>query len=267
MKIGLAQMDIVWENPVENIKKCEYFCNLSKVEGVDVLIFPETVCNGFTNNISSVNNSFQLFYEKMRKFSINYGFTIIYGAISPGNDKAQNQCIAFNPSGKLLWRYTKIHPFSFSKEDLFFESGTELAYANISGVCSSPLICYDLRFPEIFQAASEKAEILIVIANWPTVRIEHWDILLKARAVENQSFVIGVNRTGCGNNLDYCGHSVVINPFGQKMNPLFEDERLIAVEINPTDSVNYRDSFRLKKDRDLKLYSQLYNSMSQKQTD
>jgi len=255
-------MDISWENPFENLKKCKSFFEKAESEEADILIFPETTCTGFTNNIDSAVSMFQIIYDEIKMMAVKHKINVIYGLISAGGNKARNQSIALNSSGDVLWQYTKIHPFSYSEEDLYFQKGSEIAFGEICGVCVSPFICYDLRFPEIFQAASDKAGLLAVIANWPQKRIEHWDILLKARAVENQSFVVGVNRVGIGNDIQYCGHSSIISPSGVILNPLSEKEELIVVEIDPGESDEYRKIFKVKQDRRHELYAQFYKPVS-----
>ena len=258
IKFGLAQMDIAWEDPAANMKKCATYFTSAKAEGVGVLVFPETTCTGFTNNAGPAAAAFPYVLGEMQKMSAQHGIAAVFGAIALGQAKAQNRCIALAPSGDVLWQYTKIHPFSYSGEDRYFEKGAEIAFGEIGGSTCSPFVCYDLRFPEIFQAASGRAEILIVIANWPAARIGHWDVLLKARAIENQSFVVGVNRAGEGNGVAYCGHSAAIDPMGAAMHPVSEGAGLIAVEVDPEICHTYRQGFRVKQDRNPKLYAQFY---------
>ncbi len=119
-------------------------------------------------------------------------------------------------------------------------------------------ICYDLRFPEIFQVSSKKNQVIIVIANWPKPRIMHWDALLKARAIENQAFIIGVNRAGEGNGLLYEESSVVYSPYGERVTKKSQEE-IIYADIDIEEALRYRKEFPLKNDRREKFYKSYYS--------
>ncbi|MCI6191042.1 MAG: carbon-nitrogen family hydrolase, partial [Clostridium sp.] len=120
----------------------------------------------------------------------------------------------------------------------------------------TPFICYDLRFPEIFQIASKKSEIIIVIASWPKEREEHWVTLLKARAIENQCFIIGVNRVGEGDGLEYSGASLIFDPLGNSLNEKINKEELIIKDINLSSIKEVREKINIKRDRREKLYKE-----------
>ena len=133
---------------------------------------------------------------------------------------------------------------------MHYKSGSEIVTTVFHGAPIGAFICYDLRFPEIFQISSERSEVLFVIANWPQERIGQWDILLNARAVENQAYVLGVNRTG---GLHYCASSVAYDPFGHRIAGGTEEEIVIA-EITPGLAASYRKDFPVKQDRQRDLY-------------
>ena len=162
----------------------------------------------------------------------------------------------------MICNYSKIHPFSHGDESIYYEGGERLEYCEINNVLLSPLICYDLRFPELFQICSRKSILIIIIANWPKRRIDHWITLLKARAIENQCYVAGVNRVGCGNNILYNGNSMIINPYGIVETEKINSEGILTMDISEETVKNYRNEFKLKNDRKESLYVKLYNAYS-----
>ena len=130
--------------------------------------------------------------------------------------KAHNIALVFDSHGKEVAKYSKLHPFNYANEGKYFASGNETIKFELDGVACSVFICYDLRFPEIFRQIAEEVEVIFVIANWPHTREMHWQNLLIARAIENQCFIVGVNRIGNdGVGLKYNGSSMVINPSGE----------------------------------------------------
>lgn len=119
------------------------------------------------------------------------------------------------------------------------------------------MLCYDLRFPEIFQIASKKADVILVPANWPEARTEHWKCLLRARAIENQVYIFGINCVGKNNGLNYSGHSCIIDPNGKVLEELSDREGVLSFELK-NDVKKIRDGFPVKRDRREDLYSRLY---------
>lgn len=168
----------------------------AKEKQVDFVIFPEMTLTGFTLNPETYGEdrknspSIAFFREEAKKNHV----AICYGLPVYENGVATNHCIILDENGNQLADYAKIHPFSFGAEAKHYTGGNALQLCEVKGVPVAPLICYDLRFPEIFQIVSEQAKVIPVIASWPTARREHWMTLLKARAIENQCFILGVNR-------------------------------------------------------------------------
>ncbi|WP_352400531.1 nitrilase-related carbon-nitrogen hydrolase [Anaerotignum sp.] len=263
MRIGLAQIDMGFENKAFAKKLCEDMICSAANQQVDLLIFPEMTLTGFTMKTNEMAECLEdsetiHFFKKnaqLHKLAITFGLPV------KRFDKAENHCIIISAEGNLLVDYTKIHPFSFGTEADYYSGGHTLSSCTINGVVTSPFICYDLRFPEIFQVSSEKSLLLIVIANWPRPRREHWITLLKARAMENQAFVVGVNRAGIGGGLEYAGDSMAISPLGDVLAHGGEGQSLTVVDISPEDAQAYRNSFPLKADRKPQLYSQLLRGM------
>lgn len=165
-------------------------------------------------------------------------------------------------NGELKLNYAKIHPFSYGFEGDYYQGGRKLKSVEWKDTTLGAFICYDLRFPEIFQISSEKSEIIFVIANWPRSRIDQWDTLLKARAIENQVYMVGVNRTGDGDGLHYNGHSAIYSPDGEVITTIREEECLLIGDINPGVIKEMRKTFPMKNDRREELYIKMWkNSM------
>lgn len=260
MKIGLAQMDICWEQKEENRKKCSQMIAEAKEKGVDFVVFPEMTLTGFSMDTELIaesqknSDTIAYFREEAKKNEIAVGF----GVVIKGEKKAENKFIIMDSLGAILTDYSKIHPFSFGEENEHYIKGEQVVSCQLDNFIISPLICYDLRFPEIFQVCSRKSNLIVVIANWPTLRRGHWITLLKARAVENQCFIAGVNRFGDGNGVDYSGDSIVVNPYGEIITNCLSHEGLIVAEIDSKIAEIYRKEFRLKEDRREELYLKFY---------
>lgn len=262
MKIGLVQDNILWENKQFNLNSSKEYFKRAKNINIDLLLFPELSFTGFTMNTKRFQESDSYTIHYMANLCKTYGINAGIGYIQQcGNtEKAKNNYVIISKSGDILCTYTKIHPFSFSTEDKYYTSGNEIVSCNINNITISPFICYDLRFPEIFQIASKTASLITVAANWPRARATQWISLLKARAIENQCYIAGVNRVGIGNNISYSGNSMIINPLGEVI-AYGEDgvDDIIVGEVSQEVVNEIRNKFRFKQDRKENLYYQLNN--------
>lgn len=243
-------------------RACHHIIEQATRKQVDFLLFPEMTLTGFTMNPADFaeelhsSPSLRFFQEKAMQNNIAIGF----GMAVKENNTFTNHCIFLDKSGKMIADYRKIHPFSYGAEARYYTGGDKIVSCQLEGINIVPFTCYDLRFPEIFQIASEKATIITVIANWPVTRRDHWITLLKARAIENQCFVIGVNRTGAVGRMEYPGDSMAISPTGEILAHSRMGEGLAIAEIYPAQANAYRDSFPLKADRKPELYHQLWQN-------
>ena len=256
MKIALAQINIAWENSEENLNKCEKFIKEASEHKAELIVFPEMALTGFTMNINNLKLKEEVIinWAKKQAFENNINIALGYG-IKCG-EKGKNKFCIVSSKNTVLGTYTKLHPFSYSGENEKFYKGNEIISCNVEGVNITPFICYDLRFPEIFQAASKKSQIIIVIASWPREREEHWITLLKARAIENQCFVIGVNRVGEGDGIKYSGASLIFDPLGRSLNEKSSEEGLIIKDLDLSLIKEIREKINIKKDRREKLYKE-----------
>jgi omega-amidase len=247
MKIALIQMNMVWENKTANLVKAEKFFMKAARESCDLLVFPEMFNTGFTMNITAAAEE-----KKGEAFCLlsglaeKYGLNVIAGLALKENTrkKAKNQAVFIDRNGSINATYTKVHPFSLAGEDKYFYAGRTPVFFQIEGVPATVFICYDLRFPEIFRDIAKSVYLIFVIANWPSSRKDHWETLLKARAIENQCFVIGVNRTGKdGNGISYPGASRVFDPLGNELCAGNATEQFIVCEVDPGQAEEVRSRF------------------------
>jgi len=243
MKIALVQYNPVWEDKVANREK---ILSMTKsVEGVELFVFPEMSLTGFTMKSQEMSEtihseSFRFFSSIAKTKSAN----IFAGIIERRNSRIYNTLIHIKPDGKLVKLYRKIHPFSYSGEEKHYNAGVRPAITKIRNWKIGLTICYDLRFPELYRKYGKKKTHLIVnIANWPDTRIEHWRTLLKARAIENQCYVAGVNRVGKDPKLNYIGFSSVFDPMGKEIVAVENEENLIIVDLSKGSVKEVREKF------------------------
>jgi len=261
MKIALISLDQIWEDKKTNLQRVNELTRKSASMGAELVIFPEMTLTGYTMNTSlsseDPQDSFALkaFSETAKKNTIN----VIAGLVlKKQNEKPLNTMTAFSSKGKELARYYKIHPFSFAAEDKYFSSGKILAKAEIGDLNFGFSICYDLRFPEMFSALSRDCEVLINIANWPKKRSAHWKTLLRARAIENQCFMIGVNRTGTdGNQIEYERSSYIFDANGDFCKQAESEGEIDVYNIQREQIFDFRKKFSTRQDRKQELYKNL----------
>ena len=265
----MAQMDISWENIDNNEKKVEEFFQKAMENKVDCLVFPEMTLTGFSMNVEETGEKSGKQIQFFEKMSKTYKMLTVFGYTEPVPDQRLEEHPQWNhyynrlgiiENGELKLNYAKIHPFSYGFEGEYYQGGRKLKSIEWQGVTLGAFVCYDLRFPEIFQISSQKSEIIFVIANWPASRIDQWDVLLRARAIENQAFVVGVNRTGDGDGLHYNGHSAIYGPDGRAITTLREEECLLIGDVEPNEIKKLRESFPMKKDRKEELYIKMWKS-------
>ena len=260
MKIAIAQLDMGFEDKERAMALCASMMREAKGEGAELIVFPEMTLTGFTmqpeiyGEDRKNSRAIAFFREEAKKNQL----AVCFGMAVHEKGVSTNHCILLNEMGEELADYAKIHPFSFGAEAKYYVGGDELSFCTVKGAALSPLICYDLRFPEPFQVLSEKSRIITVIASWPTPRREHWMTLLKARAIENQCFIVGVNRSGEGGGLFYNGDSMIVSPLGEVLVHLDGGSGIAVVDIDIAEAETYRSSFPVKADRKPALYHALW---------
>ncbi|MEQ1861216.1 MAG: carbon-nitrogen family hydrolase [Chthoniobacteraceae bacterium] len=251
MNLFAVQPDIAWEDKAANFRNVRKLLAANPPSPGSLVVLPEMFASGFSMNLAATCQRDDREDEGfLRELAKDTGATVLGGVVSPdGAGRGLNQAVAFAPGGALLARYSKIHPFSLGGEDVGHAPGAEIVTFNWGGFIVAPFVCYDLRFPEIFRAAARGgAELFVVMALWPAKRQQHWLTLLQARAIENQAFVVGVNRVGTDPQFTYPGRSVVVDPHGVIVADAGEQERVLAAALDPQMVRDWRRDFPALRD-------------------
>lgn len=253
LNIGLLQFDQAWEDKSSNYQKIRTLLS-SDVE-VDLLLLPEMFNTGFSMNKSqgeSMENSKGINFLKTLSSELNCA--IFTSLIISEEEKQYNRGV-FIDTNQNIQIYDKRKTFGLAGEDKVFTSGETQTLVEFKGWRINLQICYDLRFPELTSNrlgsdGSSKFDVILYVANWPEKRQEHWNTLLKARAIENQSFVIACNRVGIDfNNINYLGGSCVINAGGTVISRASNKEELIVTSIDKSDLNEIREQLPFLRDR------------------
>lgn len=247
MRVALIQLDLAWEDAAANHTRAERRLREAAALGARLAILPEMFCSGFSMNTAAVAEPEEGPTESfLREAADGLGMWILAGV--PELPGPRNVAVLVAPDGSIR-RYTKLHPFSFGEENQHYVAGDRVARWEVEGLRITPFICYDLRFPEPFRAAADDTDAYVVIASWPERRRAHWSTLLRARAIENQSFVLGVNRVGSGGGLAYAGDSVAVDPWGEALVEARAQEAVLVCEVDPDAVAEARRTFPPLRDR------------------
>ena len=260
MKIATVSFNSIWEDKKANLIEVERIIKSLKNKA-EFVIFPEMTLTGFSvHNLDLAedlenSNSIRIIKNIAKENQIN----IVFGMMISKGVKKYNSCIAVNIEGEIEGNYEKIHLFSYCGEDKLISGGNEVNSLPWRGGWGLS-ICFDLRFPQLYQELSKENLIMVNIANWPKPRVGHWTTLLNARAIENQSFMIGVNRIGVdGNGLEYEESSFIFSPTGEKIEPCEIIQDIKIFNLNIDHAIEYRKNFPIKIDRKNKIYKEFYN--------
>lgn len=261
MKVAGLQLDIAWENPSENFARVERLARTAVEEGARLLVLPEMFATGFSMQVQKLAQMAPQIEAWLAALAYDLQVWVLAGVAeldATRQDRAgRNMALVFNPDGQRVSAYQKIHPFSYGEEHKHYHGGTQLIHFEVEGVRITPYICYDLRFPEIFRVAAHRTDLMVVIASWPAARRHAWSSLLVARAIENQCYVLGVNRVGEGQGLLYSGDSGLWTPLGESLNVLGVEPGLVMGEVLPSEVVRIREKFPFLQDRREEVYARL----------
>ncbi len=251
MRIAALQSDIVWEDPEANFKRLEPWIAAAAASGARFLALPEMYACGFsmaTERVAEAPDgpSTRFLVDQAKRHGL-----WLSGSIPErpdADDRPYNTLIVAGPGGE-IHRYSKIHPFSYSGEDRHYRAGEDFVTIDVEGLRFTLFVCYDLRFADEFWATAVATDVYLVAANWPEARRHHWRALLRARAIENQAYVVGVNRVGDGGNLHYTGDSRIIDPMGEILAAGACTETLLSAEVDPAVVRETRKKFPFLQDR------------------
>lgn len=250
LRISLVQYDVIWENPVSNRSKLEQM--LKPLEGTtDLILLPEMFTTGFSMNAREMAETMDGDSLKwMKLMAKKIGAALAGSLIIKENDFYYNRFLFFTPSGEIFF-YDKRHLFTMGDENQYFKSGNKRVIVNYLGWRIGLYICYDLRFP-VWCRSIKDADLMLFTANWPDTRKNVWRTLLKARAIENQLYVAGVNRTGVdGIGILYSGESILIDPKGIVISDSGDEPQKVLTESISLNELNrFREKFPVCHDVD-----------------
>ncbi|MFP9098849.1 amidohydrolase [Flavobacterium sp. RHBU_24] len=248
MKISLIQTALAWENAAENRK--QFTALLGSITDTDLIVLPEMFATGFSMNPEAVAETMDgPTVQWMVETAMAKNVAITGSLVIEEEGRYYNRLFFVYPDGTIK-TYNKRHLFTYAGEDKFYTPGTEKLIVDYKGWKICPLVCYDLRFP-VFSRNTEGYDVLLYVANWPQVRTTAWDTLLRARAIENLSYTIGVNRTGeDGNGHGYTGHSQALDALGNYLLEPTEANGVFTVVLDKEALAATRKRFSFLDDRD-----------------
>ena len=219
--------------------------------GARLAILPEMFSTGFSMDAERIAQPPEGPSESfLREQATSLNLWILASIPESGKPSPRNMALLVSPRGAVT-RYAKIHPFSYAGEHQHYTAGDRVVTAGVEGVRVTPFVCYDLRFPEPFRLAAPETDLFAVVANWPQERREHWRLLLRARAIENQAYVVGVNRVGNdGHDVPHTGDSAAIDFRGRTLADAGNVAALLTVELPREPLMRFREKFPAHLDAD-----------------
>jgi predicted amidohydrolase len=250
MKVALIQSVLIWENPEANRKYFEEKINAIAGD-INLIVLPEMFTTGFTMRPVEVAETMQgetvLWMQALAKAK---NAAITGSVVIEENANFYNRMLFVLPSGEIQ-HYDKRHLFTLAGEDKVYTKGTQKLIVDYLGWKICPLVCYDLRFP-VFSRNIEDYDLLLYVASWPKIRINAWDTLIKARAIENMSYAIGVNRVGEDyNGYQYTGHSQLVDYLGEYLIEPKETEGVFLATLDKAKMIEVRKKLDFLSDRDI----------------
>ncbi len=234
--VSLGQMDVVLGQPDVNLAQVRQWAAESARQGADVLVLPELWPTGYdlgraADYATAVTAGM---FAEIASLCREYGIHILGSCLSlMGEGAYGNTAVLFNPAGKLLGAYSKVHLFQLMDEHKYLTPGNGRSLVQTPWGESGLAICYDLRFPELFRAyALDGAKIVFLPAEWPNPRLVHWQTLLRARAIENQMYIVACNRVGTTDGTSFFGHSCIIDPWGEIVVEAGDTPALLTVAVD-----------------------------------
>ena len=253
MKIALVQMEVLEKNKAGNVQKA---CELLRqaAPNCDVAVLPEIWTTGYSLGHLSKEADYLngTVVNELRQIAAENSCAIVAGSIPlrKGDGNVYNTAITIDKNGEIVFCYSKVHLFSMFNEQRFFKPGNDFGVYELEGATCASAICYDLRFP-VWSRNCGDYDLALYVASWPVNRIVVWDLLLKARAVENQCYVVGANRVGADPVCDYTGNSAIIHPYGKAMAELRDGESgCVSAVLDMEWLSGFRDKFPSLRDAD-----------------
>ena len=250
MRVALIQSVIIWEDPQANRTYFETEINTIS-EAIDLIVLPEMFSTGFTMNPSAIAETMQgETVSWMQSLAKAKNVAITGSVVIEESANYYNRMLFVFPSGEIQ-HYDKRHLFTLAGEDKVYTKGTQKLIIDYLGWKICPFVCYDLRFP-VFSRNTDDYDLLIYVASWPKTRINAWDTLIKARAIENMSYAIGVNRVGEDNNgYQYTGHSQLVDYLGEYLIEPTEAKGILIAILDKSKMLEVRKKLPFLSDKDV----------------
>ena len=254
MKFAAIQHDIAWCDREANFDHLRVLIAEAELNGAEFVLLTETFSTGFAVDNSSFAEvtggpSSEFLAAMAKEHHIWIGGTCPELSATPADGRPANTFVVVSPDG-VEYRYEKIHPFTFGGEDQHVRPGSEFVTIDVGDLRVSLFVCYDLRFADEFWQRAKDTDVFLVPANWPEARSMHWLSLLQARAIENQTYVIGCNRVGQGGSLVYRGDSRIFDPYGDTLaQGAPHEECILYADVTRERVTEVREKFRFLQDR------------------
>ncbi|TWT06675.1 carbon-nitrogen family hydrolase [Planococcus sp. CPCC 101016] len=257
MKIACVQMDIAFGEPELNYQRVMDYLREAAANGADTIVLPEMWNTGYAlTELETLADSSNRTVELLKSFAKEHAVNIVGGSVSTKkNEGFYNTMYVVDKNGELISEYNKAHRFGLMDEHIHLEEGNSLGTFKLENIVYGGVICYDIRFPEWIRAqALNGAKLIFVSAEWPEARIDHWRILLQARAIENQCFIVAVNRIGSDPKNEFGGSTMVIAPWGEIRLDMKKQEGIAYVELDLEEVEEVRKRIPVFDDRRVQLY-------------
>ena len=221
LRVALGEYDTGWHDVDTSLARAREVVTEAKRHGAELVVLPEMCTTGFTMDPAQAERLDGPGVRGLSAIARGAGVAVLAGVAireaDGAEDRAVNTAILFGRDGAQHAMYRKQRVFAYAGEDKVYTPGRESSVVVLGGVRVALFVCYDLRFPELFRAVARDVDAMVVIANWPAARRPHWDLLIRARAIENQCYVAAVNRVGTGGGLTYDGGSAAYDPWGERL--------------------------------------------------
>jgi predicted amidohydrolase len=255
VRVAAIQHDIVWADRDANFERLAPMVRAAAGAGARLVLLTETFSTGFVTDDAEIGEpeggpSSAFLLAQAREHGVWVGGSCPeIPADAPADDqRPYNSFVLAGPDGT-VYRYRKIHPFSYGGEEKYFRAGSDLVTVDVEGLRISLFVCYDLRFADEFWQLALDTDVYLVPANWPEKRRLAWTTLLQARAIENQAYVVGVNRVGDGNGIAYSGDSRIVDPLGELLATASRTETILFADVSADEVRRVREHFPFLRDR------------------
>lgn len=243
MQVYACQSDIAWEDKPTTHARVQKLFAAAEPQPGSLLVVPEMFATGFSMNVDAIAEATDgPTHTFLAELAHAYRCHLVGGVVTRDpSGRGRNEAVVFTPEGREAGRYCKRHPFNLGGEGKNYVAGKQYVVLPIGPLLAAPTICYDLRFPEMYRPLARLgAQLILVIASWPQMRIAHWRALLVARAIENQAYVVGVNRIGRDPKLSHNGQSLIVEPSGRILADAEDRETVIRAELDVEALLAYR---------------------------